>query len=283
MQLKRQIACILTGVLVCGMLAGCGAGKDNGQTYFDTQLGYFGFYYKNANGWDFRGFSASAGEFTSLTGDAKSAITSYAVLPEIDGEPVSCIDFSAFSGCTALTSVTIPDSVTVIQWKAFSGCTALVSVTLPETVTNIGNDAFRGCDAMTSITVPESVTVIGTKAIGYRTDGSLTEDFVLFGTPGSAAEDYAKANRITFREAGSQSMPIAPGGLCGDVNGDGKVNSRDARLALRASAKLDSLDGAFEKAADISGDGKTKAADARTILRVAAKLEKITKDILKAV
>ena len=59
----------------------------------------------------------------------------------------------------------------------------------------------------------------------------------------------------------------------GDVNGDNTVTSVDARLALRASAKLQILDEGPLKRADIVKDGNVSAADARTILRIAAKLD----------
>lgn len=59
----------------------------------------------------------------------------------------------------------------------------------------------------------------------------------------------------------------------GDVNGDGKVNASDARIALRAAAKLEVLTDEQIIAADVNFDGSVKANDARIILRVAAKLE----------
>ena len=68
---------------------------------------------------------------------------------------------SAFSGCSALTSITIPDSVTSIGDYAFEGCTGLTSITIPDGVTSIGGGAFYGCSALTSITIPDSVTSIG--------------------------------------------------------------------------------------------------------------------------
>lgn len=277
MNIPRLTALLLAGALAAGLTAGCGTQKEHaeesGKTYFDRQNGCYGYYYKNANGWDFRGFSASAGTYTSLDGSAKAGIRSYAVLPEISGEPVSSIDFSAFSGCAALTEVTIPDSVTAIQWKAFSGCTSLADVTLPEGLTSIGNDAFWGCDAMTSITVPESVTAIGSKAIGFGSDGRVTEGFVLFGTSGSAAETYAQDYRITFREAGSASMPIAPAsGLFGDVNGDGAVNASDAALVTISAANAGAGGAASvsPEVGDINGDGAVNASDAAMILVYAA-------------
>lgn len=49
----------------------------------------------------------------------------------------------AFLGCSGLTSITIPDSVTRIDNYAFSGCTGLTSVTIPDSVTSIGAEAFK--------------------------------------------------------------------------------------------------------------------------------------------
>ena len=78
----------------------------------------------------------------------------------------------AFNGCTSLTSVTIPDSVTNIGNYAFNGCTSLTSVTITDSVTNIGNYAFNGCTSLTSVTIPNSVTSIGDSAFSNCT--SLT-------------------------------------------------------------------------------------------------------------
>ena len=63
--------------------------------------------------------------------------------------------------------------------------------------------------------------------------------------------------------------------IVGDVNGDGKITAADARLALRISANLDTLEtvGTTLEAVDINLDKKITAADARTILRKSAHLE----------
>jgi len=55
------------------------------------------------------------------------------------------IEDFAFGGCTGLTSVTIPDSVTSIGEYAFYGCTGLTSITISDSVTSIGYSAFYNC------------------------------------------------------------------------------------------------------------------------------------------
>ena len=62
---------------------------------------------------------------------------------------------SAFSGCTGLTSVTIPDSVTSIGYSAFKGCTGLTSVTIGNSVTSIGSYAFSDCDKLQDIYITD--------------------------------------------------------------------------------------------------------------------------------
>ena len=50
-----------------------------------------------------------------------------------------------FSGCSALTSLTLPSSVTKIGNYAFENCSGLTSMKIPSGVTKIGDCAFAGC------------------------------------------------------------------------------------------------------------------------------------------
>ena len=87
---------------------------------------------------------------------------------------VTSIGNSAFSWCSDLTSVVIPDGVTSIGNSAFSYCSGLTSVTIPDSVTSIGNGAFSWCSDLTSVTIPDSVTSIGNHAFFFTGLTSIT-------------------------------------------------------------------------------------------------------------
>lgn len=77
---------------------------------------------------------------------------------------VTIIGGSAFQNCTSLSSITIPDGVTSIEGNAFYACYSLPSITIPNGVTIIEDNAFSRCYPLTSITIPNSVTSIGNSA-----------------------------------------------------------------------------------------------------------------------
>ena len=76
---------------------------------------------------------------------------------------------AAFSDCTDLTSIIIPDSVTSIGDSVFYGCTGLTSITIPDSVMSIVAGNFIGCISLTSITVSAGNTVY------HSTDNCLIE------------------------------------------------------------------------------------------------------------
>ena len=74
---------------------------------------------------------------------------------------VTVISDSVFRNCSGLTSVTIPNSVKIIRLHTFDGCTGLTSIIIPNSVTHIFDYAFHGCTGLMSIVIPDSVTRIG--------------------------------------------------------------------------------------------------------------------------
>ena len=67
-------------------------------------------------------------------------------------------------GCTSLTSVSLPASVTKIPSHMFDGCTSLTSVTALSEIESIGDGAFQNCSSLTGIDFPGTLTSIGSSA-----------------------------------------------------------------------------------------------------------------------
>lgn len=101
--------------------------------------------------------------------DGTAGITGYLgdetalVIPSVvDDLSVTAIGAYAFE-YAALTSVVIPEGVTVIDRKAFAAASALKEITLPSTLREIGEEAFIGC-ALEKVTLPEGVETLGERA-----------------------------------------------------------------------------------------------------------------------
>lgn len=86
------------------------------------------------------------------------AIVTADIPAEIDGYTVSALAEDCFSGCTALETVTFPDTLVTFSNYAFRGCSALQTVTVPAQVTKIDSFVFEGCTALSEILVEEGNT-----------------------------------------------------------------------------------------------------------------------------
>ena len=118
----------------------------------------------------------------SLTSDANTHTSSYStpwyashssdIQTVIIEDGITRIGNYAFAACSAMHSVSIPDSVTEIGTDVFYNC-ALKSVTIPNGVTKIGEYAFS-CSALESVTIPDGVTEIGEEAFSCSALKSVT-------------------------------------------------------------------------------------------------------------
>ena len=75
-------------------------------------------------------------------------------------EGVTIIGENAFQKCSDLTSLTLPDGITSIGENAFLRCTGLTSLTFPSSLTKIGDNAFCECYGLKSLTLPDGITEI---------------------------------------------------------------------------------------------------------------------------
>lgn len=73
---------------------------------------------------------------------------------------ITSIGKNAFYDCSGLTRVNIPDRVSSIGMSAFGNCSSLTSIQLPNSVTSLGANAFYGCSSLASATLPSSLTVL---------------------------------------------------------------------------------------------------------------------------
>lgn len=105
---------------------------------------------------------------TTLTrNEVRSSSTPYSSMTTaVIGDCVTTL-YRSFIGCKALSSVTLPNTVTNISSDTFYNCSSLISVDIPSGVTSIGGAAFESCSGLTSIDIPNSVTTIGSQAFRH--------------------------------------------------------------------------------------------------------------------
>lgn len=119
--------------------------------------------------WDEQGkwtYTVEDGVATVTSGPSTGDIVVPATLA---GIPVAAIGPSAFSGCTALTSIAFSPTVTFIGASAFYGCTALTNAPLPDGLAALGTRAFQGCSSLASIVLPDGIASIPPYAFAYCT------------------------------------------------------------------------------------------------------------------
>ena len=187
---------------------------------------------------------------------------------------VNKLGSDCFSYCLKLQTAVFGTGTKEIPSRFFYYCTALTDVTIPYGIETIGSESFYGCAKLTKITIANDIQIIKSNAFS----SSGIKDIYFSGT----ADDWVAIGIQSGNEkligARKHFGVVLTPHKKGDVDGDGKLTSADARLALRASVGLtekgDVTPGsAGYLAADVNGDGKVGSDDARLILRASVGLE----------
>ena len=100
---------------------------------------------------------------------------------------------------SASGAVSIRDGVTSIARSAMQGCSAVTSLVIPNSVTHIDHYSFEGCSEITSLTIPDSVTEIGAEAIPAGT--------TVVGYSGTYAQQYCAQMGLSFKVRNDQYAP----------------------------------------------------------------------------
>ena len=136
----------------------------------------------------------------------------------------------AFSGCTGLTSLAFPNSVTTIGEYAFYNCSGLTELPLTNSITTIRDYAFSGCTGLTSLTLPNSIITIGNYAFngcsGFTGDLFIPDSVTSIGNYA-----FSDCNGFTSITLGNSITSIGNyafsgcNGLSGDLNIPNSVTS----------------------------------------------------------
>ena len=135
-KLKSALSLLLCMIMVFGALAVGGEGIElpSISDIFGTKA--------TAATYDIYTYEVGTDGTVTITKCDSSAQGAIKIPSQIDGKTVTSIGKGAFSKCSSLTSIIIPDSVTSIGDSAFDGCYKLTSINIPSSVTNIGSYAF---------------------------------------------------------------------------------------------------------------------------------------------
>ena len=128
---------------------------------------------------------------------------------------------SAFSGCTSLTSIDIPNGVTSIGSSAFTNCTSITSIDIPSGVTSIGSAMCHSCTSLTSCTIGSGVTNIGQFAFSHCS--SLTSIDIPSGVTSIGNYAFNGCSSLTSITSNAMTAPTIQSNTFRDVKTSGTL------------------------------------------------------------
>lgn len=228
-------------------------------------------------------------------------------------ETVDTIGMYAFLGCASLKNITVPLSVENVYYKSlgfvdemnrldnfyihgFEGSAAelyaqsnlinFIAIENDEPTPDEPTPDKPAQDTVSTVLTPNTENITVTDTVADVTAEMSVEDVIKSVENENVQildKDGKELAKDSFVGTGSKINILDKDGnilstyevmVKSDVNGDGKITPADARLALRAAANLDKLDGVYAQAANVDGVGAVTPSDARKILRQSAGLEK---------
>ena len=207
---------------------------------------------------------------TGLTDEGKTQRE--LVIPyKINGKEITTIETAAFVGCSALTSINIPNSVTNIATDAFAGCTSLTSINIPNGVTSIGSGAFTECTGLTSIDIPNSVTRIGNNA--FDSCSSLTSISIPNGVTGIGYQAFNMCTSLSSINIPNSVTGISEGAFSGCTNLT--IYCEQGSYA-ETYAKKNNIPVMYTDISAATLDAKANAADVYTTTQVDSAISDVT-------
>ena len=223
--------------------------------------------------------------YYSVTDQSKLEISiDSAVLPEGSGElvipetigsyTVTGISDRAFFGCTAMASVSLPDTLTHIGDYSFSGCFGLTSAVIPDSVTKMGTGCFASCGSLSEAKLSKSITAVPDECFAACSD--LKDALLPAGLTSIGSEAFYGCGELTLfvpdtvTEIGSNAI-----GMHFDLR-TGLLEPFDDFLVLGAGGSaieayayamdMDFIDPDDGLAGDVDADGIVDSADSSAVL-----------------
>ena len=161
--------------------------------------------------------------------------------------------------CEKLKDVKLPANLISIEENAFSGDVSLESIVIPEKTEKIGQYAFSGC-SLKEVTILSKFVRIDDAAF-YSCDPSM----VICGAKGSVAEEYAKKHKFKFKAL-----------VRGDADGNDVIDISDISILSLGLVGENELNFKQKNVLDVDGDHDVDIADLAKLRQyLSKKIEKL--------